>query len=647
MTILHQKSFSRFTILATSACCILAFSSTSSAQQGTNEQTKKAEEYWNKLAEKTSDTPVTQDISEADFTSPDADVFSNKMFIGLKKNVTPADIKKMKNPFLRNLAISMKKGTYDAKKRAGAYEAFEPIEILSKRLKTNTYNRFENPTGIYFDSGEKIAVIMQCSDKEKVELKVHDFGSMPVGNEQSYPLKNGVNVIEIKNSGLGYINYYTEDFAKAPKAFANILGGKVNGVFDSTKSTNEDWKKLLDSAVCEVIDIKGKHVQLVYPIKELKEACPDKGLELINLYDRLINSQHEIMGLVKYKRQPKNRMFGRVIWKGFMHADGIGAAFHNGTMHEIANPDKIPTMAWGLSHEFGHVNQTRPGIMWVSTTEVTNNLYSAWANFKLNPTHMRLEHEVIDGGDGNMVGGRFNAFLNSAIVNGEQWLCQRGPDKMQGYEQGGDHFVKLTPLWQLQLYFMEAKKGNPDFLADIFEKIRKESQEDKTNGELQLEFMKNVCDATKQDLSDFFVKTGMLKPIDKDMDDYKRAQLTITEKQCKDLISYAKRYKKPLSPVIYYLSVNSLNAYKKQLPVTGTLNQGISGEGNKRKISHSVWKNVAVFETYQGDKLVKVTMVGTDSPDNTSTTVIYPEGSTSIKAVSWDGKRTPVYSSPK
>ena len=326
-----------------------------------------------------------------------------------------------------------------------------------------------------------------------------------------------------------------------------------------------------------------------------------------------------------------------------MHADGIGAAFHNGTMGEVGNPDKIPTSAWGISHEFGHVNQTRPGMMWVSTTEVTNNLYSAWANFQLNPKDMRLEHERINGGDGNMIGGRFNSFLNSAIVNGEQWLCQKGPDKMEGYENGGDHFVKLTPLWQLQLYFMAAKKGNPTFLADIFEKVRNESQEGKSNGQLQLEFMKNVADATKQDLSHFFVKTGMLKAIDKDMDDYSRAQLTITEKECKDLISYMKKYKKPLSPVIYYISVNSLNAFSKQLPVTGKLNEGVSGEGTTRKVSHDVWKNVTVFETYKGDELLKVTMVGTDSPDNSSTTVIYPEGSTKIVAVGWDGRRLPVY----
>lgn len=70
-------------------------------------------------------------------------------------------------------------------------------------------------------------------------------------------------------------------------------------------------------------------------------------------------------------------------------------------MKEVANPDKIPGSAWGIAHEFGHVNQVRPAMKWVSTGEVTNNIYSAYVNYMLNPTSMRLEHERINGGDGN------------------------------------------------------------------------------------------------------------------------------------------------------------------------------------------------------------------------------------------------------
>lgn len=66
----------------------------------------------------------------------------------------------------------------------------------------------------------------------------------------------------------------------------------------------------------------------------------------MQLYDSLINIQHEIMGLVKYHREPKNHMFGRVIWQGFMHADGIGAAFHDNTISSVPNINKLRKNSW-------------------------------------------------------------------------------------------------------------------------------------------------------------------------------------------------------------------------------------------------------------------------------------------------------------
>ncbi len=576
-------------------------------------------------------------VSEKDFRGGAAGMFRDGFFTELRPGATAARIGAMSNPVLRDVAAALMAKEFDIAARRRTYEAYEPVDILAKRLKTSAYSQFENPTGIYFAAGEQAVLNVSGLGKNAAKLRVADFGRE--GSDQSYPLKDGLNVIPLKNSGLAYVSYYVPDFEKAPKLEISVLTGKVNGVFNTATSTNEDWKRLLTGAVSEMLDIVGKQVQLIYPVEELRMACPDRGLELAALYDGIIRDQHEIMGLVKYNRVPKNHILGRGIWKGFMHADGIGAAFINTAMANIANPDKIPANGWGIAHEFGHVDQTRPGMKWVSTTEVTNNIYSAVSNYRLNPTGMRLEHEEINGGDGNVIGGRFNAYLNSALVAKEQWLCQRGPDKMEGYENGGDHFVKLAPLWQLQLFFAIAGHGKADFYADIFEKVRNTDESKLSNGELQLNFMRNTCDVMKLNLTSFFSLVGMLKPIDKDMDDYTRAQLTITQAQCDELIRYASRYKKPDSPVIFYISANSVDAYKNRAPIQGRSDQGISGEGNTRTIDHAVWRNVVAYETYRGSKLIKIAMAGTGSPNNSTTLVQYPAGSTRIEAVSWDGKR--------
>ena len=579
-------------------------------------------------------------LAEKDFTGVDAAVFADAYFLRLKPGINSARVEAITNPVLKQIARDLLAGRLAPGDRVRACEPFEPVDALAKRLKTSTYSQFENPTGIFFEAGETAVVSVGPTHEQDIALRVHDFGRR--GSDRTYPLKSGINVVRLSEGGLGYIRYFTGQYKTAPRINVSILTGKVNGVFDPARNTNKDWQRLLAGAACEVIDIHGKYVHLVFPVAELRQSCPEKGVELIGLYDRIIRRQHEIMGLVKYGLVPKNHMFGRVIWKGYMHADGMGAAFHNGTMREIANPDRIPTHSWGIAHEFGHVNQTRPGMKWVSTTEVTNNIFSSWTNYELNPKSMRLEHEKINGGDGNVVGGRFNAFLNSAVVAGDPWLCQKGPDKMQGYEGGGDHFVKLVPLWQLQLYFGAAGRGNRDFYADIFEKVRRTDESALTNGQLQLNFMRNLCDATRLDLTGFLTTVGMLKPIDRELDDYSRGRLTITQQNCDDLVRYASRYPKPESPVIHFISANSVDAYRGRLPVLGQTGQGVTGQGTTRTIDHSVWKNVTVFETYRGSELVKIAMVGTGSPDNSSTLVQYPEGATRIEAVAWDGKRTMV-----
>lgn len=588
-----------------------------------------------------SSTLAQEQSSSESISSEASKVFSNDFMLHLKPQIKSDDLEKLQDPFVKQWTDKVLKKEINPKNRALVAEPYETLSSLAKRLKTSEYSKFENPTGIYYTTEQPAVIVLGDPKEHKIELVIHEFGE--AGGHSSYPLKKGVNVIQPKNSGLAYISYFSDDYKKAPKVPVSVLNGEENGVFRAGVSKNADWDAMLDKAPSQMIDIVGKRVHLVYPVEQLKKFASGKGEELIAVYDKIIANQQEVMGLPKYKRVPKNHMFGRGIWRGFMHADGMGAAFHVNTMGEVGNPDRIPNSSWGIAHEFGHVNQVRPGMKWVSTTEVTNNIYSSTINYVLNPTSMRLEHERINAGDGNVIGGRFNSYLNNGVINGESWLCQKGPDKMQGYEQGGDHFVKLCPLWQLQLYFKFAGLGNKDIYPDIFEIVRKTDDSKLSNGQMQLNFMKNACDVTRQNLTGFFEKAGMLKPIDLELDDYSRGQLTITKEDCEQLKAYAKKYPHPVSPVIYYISSNSVPIFKSKAPVHGTLNQGVTGEGNERTISHEQWKNAIAYEVYSDGKLIKAAICGTNSPDNSSTTVPFPEGADTIKAVSWDGKRTDVY----
>ncbi len=578
-----------------------------------------------------------------------SEVFADELCTSLKPGTTFRQIAKLENKFYRNLAAAILDNDYDTEFRVQDYTSYEPLGELAASLKTSRYNRYENPTGIYFPKAGMQAIVFVGETKgHELSLRVNDL-SFNGGDEQDYPLKEGINKITIRHSGLGYIAYYTSDYKTAPDIRIHIASGEVNGYFDKSKHNDDDWKRLVNSSVYDFFDLKGECVNLCYSTGGLRQYCPDQGYELIDEYDQLISLQWDIMGLKKYDRIPKNHMFGRRVRSGFF-ADGIGAGFDYDGLCRVSTVHKDDV--WGIAHEFGHVNQISPGLKWVSTTEVTNNVYSVCSRYVFNPEYMNLEMETISDCEGNEYsGGRFGSFLNAAIRDGQHWLTQRGPDQSEDYSPGmqRDNFVKLIPIWQLLLYYRympESAWYCRDWYGDVAEMVRNSTwYETASNGELQMKFLKNVMDVVKADLSDYFVATGMLTPIDeKAMDDYTRAPMVITKQMCDDVIEYGRKYPKPVTPVLYYLSYFSRDAFAGNLPVEGIYGKGIEKQSDNRiKVSGAIWKNVAVFEAYSGETLRYITMVNSGDRTGHDTYVIYPDGCSRLEAVGVDGKRTLVY----
>lgn len=577
-------------------------------------------------------------------------LFSKENLTALKKGVGLKKIEKIKSPAIKETAILLHNNQYPLDERFKSYEAYLSPFTLAKQLKTSPYSQFENPTGIYFEKGDEAVLWVGDTNGFKIELRVTNWGDENF-TDKKYPLKEGYNRLTIEEKGNSYISYFSEAGETNHKIDVHILGGRVNGVFDVEKDDNNRWDSLLANAASPVLDILGKKVQLAYPVESLVRESPGQGFELIQLYDSIITFQHQIMGLVKYNREPKNHIFGRVIWKGFMHADGIGAAFHDNTMKEVANVGKLRKSSWGVAHEFGHVNQVRPGMKWTGTTEVTNNIYSVWTQYLFNPDAPKLEREKLRDYDGSKIGGRITAYMESAFVHNQPWLTQAGNDRWdreRPRDWGGDHFVKLVPLWQLQLYFAVAGEnnswGNPDFYGDVFIRAvdAPASEKEEQASYYQLEFIKNACDAAQLDLTDFFEMSRMLYPIDLWVDDYTCSQMTITEADISNVKQYASKYKKPETPVLHYITANSVDIYRNKSTLSGNSGNGFVKEEDKIVVDNELWENAVAFETYADEKLVKVAFVGAGSDDLKTTVVHFPEGATSVKAVGWDGERIEV-----
>lgn len=527
------------------------------------------------------------------------------------------------------------------------FRAYLPLETVRRTLRTNNYSSFENPTGIFYTAGETFTVELPADAPKDLRLIIHHFGRE--GGHAEFALTPGKNTLKTPVQGLGYIDYRRESPQSAPPVRLRFEGGYVNGVFTQYDDV-ATWKRLLAQAKGNILDILGERIQLAYNVDGLLKHCPEHGPELVAIYDDVLRMEQDILGWERYGCHPGVHMHGRVQWRGFMHADGFGGAYVNTAMKEVADVAELKKSVWAIAHEFGHINQCRPGMLWAGTQEVTNNIFSAWCCYKINPNFCRLEHEVtpVMGYHKAMRGGRFDCYINSALVRRQLWQFMTGPDygvQNVPRRRTGDHFVSLAPLWQLQLYFAVARQQD-GLYPYIYEQARQDAA-DTPHGRLRVQFCTRAADAVQLDLSEFFVKTGILAPMNRMVEDYQSHHITITEDMCHAAIRHMQQYPKPDTSVIYYVNANTVGIFRDRLPIQTSPDFKLNPHKGLVTIPAQEWRNAVAFECYKGKRLCRVAIRGLNHEDNSTTDLIVPKDTTVIKAVQWDGKRFTVWQSSK
>lgn len=594
--------------------------------------------------------------------SPDSEIpegiFTDELCTELLPEITQSDIDGISSNFYKSLAQCIYDGSYNLNYRTGDYEVFRPVQKISQELKVGSYDPYENATGLAFTQGEKVAVFAQnIPDEASVYLQIKDFLSDGFwGPETHYPLKNGLSVFNVSTTGLGYINYFNENL-DLPDVSVHIVSGTVNGRFDLNSSVT-DWFPILTNNAYPKVDVIGDFVHMVYDKQALKDYNPFNPHELIQKYDTIIRYQRMMMGLFKYDKSPKNHMLAYTEEGGGYYAGGPGIHLDlNWGPNNVVNPDQLDL--WGIPHEFGHINQIRPNLNWIGTTEVTNNVYAVWTNYKMNYqgnsyTRLEAENESPRAGIPAEVGGTINALINYTYVDG--FPLQRA--------ENYDVFKVLVPFWQLQLYYQKAgaSRNAPELTFDypasydgtdyahwygtVAEASRNTDASGMTNGDLILEFVKNTCDAVEEDLTDFFLNTGFLKPIQVTLDDYGLGDILITQSMIDQTVTeiQGKGYEQPVSPVIHYMSAHSAEIYKNKIQLSGETGVGVSLNGNRLIIQNNEWEGAVAFETYDvNGNLKNISIVGTGDLSLTTTKIYYTVNSLGVYAVGYDGEKKLVY----
>ena len=608
--------------------------------------------------------------------------FEDDLYTVLKPGVTSsngiadADVKKLVDNLLAD-AAGYKKF------RVGEYEAYMTTSTLKNNLKISSqYNNYENPTGVYLKPGETCIVVANGIGEYGVGVKIKNW--LLNENSSAYSLKNGLNVITAQSEGNVFINYYTDDFEKAPNVKVHFVNAPVQGYWDQETMTNDDWKAMLKGRASNdstIIITRSRHAQLAYPVCSWLKHCPTNVDSVMTLYEQTQWAERDILGLEKYGRQVKNRQLFYATNYGFMAAGGEGAYCHIGSLGGIMTPNSKNFDFWGVGHEWGHNNQVNAGFKWPGCGETTNNIYASWAqlHFSGNKNWMRLEDEYsgIDSYSG-MRGGRMQTYFEEGVRKGVAWQLQDGPDyhgtvpaekTVTGYDADGksigsvtttsrnyDHFVKLVPFWQLNLWGTMAGKS-PDIIPMVIEGIRTDNSytsKYNTAGKQQVNWMKLACDSTGLNLLPFFEKAGMLKPINAYIEDYSPGWIVISAEMIDNLKDHVrtKGYPTPKEE-INYINAHNYHIYRDclALEVPSQYGYGCKDMGNGTvRVEHSKVKNAVAFETYDGyGNLTHITMYGLAATydTHTDTKVLFTGNSAYIVAVGYDGTRKMIYGQAK
>lgn len=458
----------------------------------------------------------------------------------LQADVELTHLDGFQSELLKNVAAAMLRGSYDPTCRAARYEAYPSPRALGRTLKLGDgFSRYENITGICLDPGEHVVLVGPSGGKE-LSLLIPDWmrkppeGINPTRDPDGWGLKRqrialeeGVNVIRVEKGGNVYVSYFDDQAETAPDVTVHFPTGKVNGFFDASIHTNADWDRLLDQAVSPILDARGQHIQVAYPVEWFNVYTRGKGVELIGNYDKLLRSHYTLMGLVKYDKVPKNRILARVNFNYYMFRDGDGVAYlgNQGTMRMVADPEVVikGDPCWGFSHETGHVLQMRPQMTWGGMTEVSCNLFSMYTVTGMgNPSRL--------GRQRNYASARENIIEASPKISYLEWK---------------DVFDRLVPFWQLHLYF--TRNGSPDFYADVMEEMRRRPEAGSGDDSIrnQFEFVKICCDVAALDLTGFFEQWGFFKVGAFEVNDYRKYQFEITQQMVDETRSYIAKQKYP------------------------------------------------------------------------------------------------------
>ena len=481
-------------------------------------------------------------------------VFTDITCSEIKPDVTQEQIEALPEFFIQT-ASALKDDSYnkwEKEFRIREYYPYSSADEWADKLMTRKYGDLDNPTGIYVNEGDEVVVLVGNTHGQSISIQnigeetSKGYAQTSV-NGDIYPLKEGVNKLTAKQTGMLFVMYNTNiqnPDAQPIKIHIPLGGGKVCGFFSLKEhQTNEKYKELIDKADYKYFCVIGNAIILYFHHKQLKAAVPYDILSSIELWDNMIQWQQELMGIEDvYPKQMNNHIFAISPEGGYMWASEGRIGFVYTALGDILRKSYLMASrnSWGPAHAIGHVHQG--AINWASTTESSNNLFSNYTIYKFGQNCSRGTELAVPEYAANV---KKATLVFRRCVENKAW-CDFGTDY-----QGEDPEMHARMNWQLWNYYHRCGY-NPQFFPTLFKLMRENRVSTQDPGENQMMYARMACRAANENLTDFFERWGFFVPISMKVNQYGTYNYIVTDAMIKETKEFMKQFPAP-KHAFYYL----------------------------------------------------------------------------------------------
>ena len=481
-------------------------------------------------------------------------VFTDITCSEIKPDVTQEQIEALPEFFIQT-ASALKDDSYnkwEKEFRIREYYPYSSADEWADKLMTRKYGDLDNPTGIYVNEGDEVVVLVGNTHGQSISIQnigeetSKGYAQTSV-NGDIYPLKEGVNKLTAKQTGMLFVMYNTNiqnPDAQPIKIHIPLGGGKVCGFFSLKEhQTNEKYKELIDKADYKYFCVIGNAIILYFHHKQLKAAVPYDILSSIELWDNMIQWQQELMGIEDvYPKQMNNHIFAISPEGGYMWASEGRIGFVYTALGDILRKSYLMVFFFKqkTAYEIGHVHQG--AINWASTTESSNNLFSNYTIYKFGQNCSRGTELAVPEYAANV---KKATLVFRRCVENKAW-CDFGTDY-----QGEDPEMHARMNWQLWNYYHRCGY-NPQFFPTLFKLMRENRVSTQDPGENQMMYARMACRAANENLTDFFERWGFFVPISMKVNQYGTYNYIVTDAMIKETKEFMKQFPAP-KHAFYYL----------------------------------------------------------------------------------------------